>query len=424
MRRSNIKANVVSNESFERIGILVFSATRTAAIKNHLNLLVKYRPDSKQFPIIVSIDGYSEQLTKYVQTFSGEHEQIFSWNHDQNQTLVRNKQNYFLIAHHYKYGLDRIFREYNFDKVIVTEEDLDISSDFFLYFYSMRKVLDNDPSIMCISAWNDNGGKNLINPKETLSFHRTDFFPGLGWMLKRSFWEEMSPIWPEAYWDDFLREPKTRQLRSCVYPEIPRTLHNQAVAGRGSSNGLFRSYLSNIMLSTGNITYHDFDGTNLIKGNYDNSLWNEISNSQQITIDQIANISHLTDNLSYSCIYTDPRDYIKLAKQYGLMPDIRGGGMTRTSYYGIITFFVKNKRFYLIPPNITQESFNQDPHESLYNKDWYGKTLYLEFEETYCKNKRIQLPRPCDPANKIFKHSFLTRYEQKKLDAYKDMIVY
>lgn len=29
--------------------------------------------------------------------------------------------------------------------------------------------------------------------------YRSDFFPGLGWMLSKSIWDELSPKWPKAY---------------------------------------------------------------------------------------------------------------------------------------------------------------------------------------------------------------------------------
>jgi len=29
--------------------------------------------------------------------------------------------------------------------------------------------------------------------------YRTDFFPGLGWMLERSVWQELEPKWPITY---------------------------------------------------------------------------------------------------------------------------------------------------------------------------------------------------------------------------------
>jgi len=29
--------------------------------------------------------------------------------------------------------------------------------------------------------------------------YRTDFFPGLGWMLERTLWQELEPRWPITY---------------------------------------------------------------------------------------------------------------------------------------------------------------------------------------------------------------------------------
>lgn len=31
------------------------------------------------------------------------------------------------------------------------------------------------------------------------TLYRSDFFPGLGWMLSKSIWDELSPKWPKAY---------------------------------------------------------------------------------------------------------------------------------------------------------------------------------------------------------------------------------
>lgn len=31
------------------------------------------------------------------------------------------------------------------------------------------------------------------------TLYRSDFFPGLGWMLTKSTWDELSPKWPKAY---------------------------------------------------------------------------------------------------------------------------------------------------------------------------------------------------------------------------------
>ena len=63
---------------------------------------------------------------------------------------------------------------------------------------------------------------------------RTDFFPGLGWMLPRRVWDEVAAAWPQAYWDDWIREPLRRQGRQFIRPEVCRTYHfGRKVGGRG-----------------------------------------------------------------------------------------------------------------------------------------------------------------------------------------------
>ena len=53
--------------------------------------------------------------------------------------------------------------------------------------------------------------------------YRSDFFPGLGWMMIKSVWEEYRTQWPPAYWDDWLRHPDRRHGRACIRPEVSRT---------------------------------------------------------------------------------------------------------------------------------------------------------------------------------------------------------
>lgn len=83
--------------------------------------------------------------------------------------------------------------------------------------------MKNDPSLWCISAWNDNGKENLIDASRIDLLYRTDFFPGLGWMLSKEIWTELSIKWPKSFWDDWIREPIQRKDRVCIRPEIPRT---------------------------------------------------------------------------------------------------------------------------------------------------------------------------------------------------------
>ena len=50
---------------------------------------------------------------------------------------------------------------------------------------------------------------------------RSDFFPGLGWMLNARAWrEDLGKKWPDSFWDDWLREPEQRRGRQVLRPEV------------------------------------------------------------------------------------------------------------------------------------------------------------------------------------------------------------
>ncbi|KAH9628259.1 hypothetical protein HF086_004169 [Spodoptera exigua] len=53
--------------------------------------------------------------------------------------------------------------------------------------------------------------------------HRTDFFPGLGWVLRKEMWVKLAPKWPAAFFDDWLRNPVNIDGKACIRPEISRT---------------------------------------------------------------------------------------------------------------------------------------------------------------------------------------------------------
>ena len=117
------------------------------------------------------------------------------------------------------------------------QDDMELAPDFFTYFEALAPLLDADDMLMCISSWNDHGQVQLCHrnqrgvavtcccvevfcastfPKvcpmsgshvrsemhicmclqvqyvqDTQRLYRTDFFPGLGWMLRQQLWEEL-----------------------------------------------------------------------------------------------------------------------------------------------------------------------------------------------------------------------------------------
>jgi hypothetical protein len=88
------------------------------------------------------------------------------------------------IATHYKYSLSTVFEmRPDAPAVIIIEDDLLFSPDFYDYFLSVSPILEIDESAFVISAWSDNGFKGHV--QDAYELRRTDYFPGLGWMLTR-----------------------------------------------------------------------------------------------------------------------------------------------------------------------------------------------------------------------------------------------
>ena len=162
------------------------------------------------------------------------------------------------IAQHYKYTLSTMFkrmadpahpRTKQAPALVVVEDDLLFAHDFMDYLLAAAPVLDVDPTVWCISAWNDNGFKGLV--KNSLRLKRTGFFPGLGWLISRKVWEgELEEGWPDQHWDHWLRDAKRHKGRDCITPEVPRTYHN-GIKGTFMDLSTHNKYFANIALNDG-----------------------------------------------------------------------------------------------------------------------------------------------------------------------------
>lgn len=60
------------------------------------------------------------------------------------------------IQNHYVFILKEVFETYNHSEVILLEDDLMLSPDLLNYFEQTFQLLYQDPTLLCISAYNDN----------------------------------------------------------------------------------------------------------------------------------------------------------------------------------------------------------------------------------------------------------------------------
>jgi hypothetical protein len=84
----------------------------------------------------------------------------------------------------------------------------------------------------------------LFGASPETSLHRSDFFPGLGWLLPRRTYDLLIPKWPAGYWDDWMREPAQRGGRACLRPEVSRV--RNVGTGDGVSGGQFGAHLRGV----------------------------------------------------------------------------------------------------------------------------------------------------------------------------------
>lgn len=205
--------------------------------------------------------------------------------------------------------------------------------------------MDMDDTIFCVSAWNDNGKGNTIDESAIDLLYRSDFFPGLGWLLTRSLWNEIGDKWPKGFWDDWMRDPKQRKGRACIRPEISRT----KTFGRvGVSRGQFYdNYLQYIKLNSEQYPFQDYDLLYLTKSKYDDVFLNNVYGVPEGNTEDISNNDN--DITTVRITYRDNGEFTNLARSFGIMTDLKAG-VPRTAYKGVVTFFKNNKRVYIAPP--------------------------------------------------------------------------
>lgn len=327
------------------IPVLVMACDRLT-VDSIIKKLLRLRP-SDDFPVIVSQDCNHRATREVIQKFG---DQItFIMQPDQSNFDLpqkqRHNQGYYRISRHYKWALTQVFDVLNYTSVIIVEDDLDISLDFFEYFRATYDIMKVDPTIWCVSAWNDNGKEEFIDANNPELLYRTDFFPGLGWMLLKDVWKELAPKWPITYWDDWMRHPDQRKGRSCIRPEIPRT----STFGKiGVSKGqYFDKHLKYIKHYTGHVPFTQHNLYYLTKDVYDDSFLNTVYSVTLLSYNDLDDPSKIRAS-SYRIQYKALSEFVIIAKKMAIMEDLKSD-IPRTGYMGVVSTMYHGRRVYICP---------------------------------------------------------------------------
>lgn len=324
-----------------------------------MNSLLAAPRDADKFPLVISQDAHDPAMTRLVEleyVAKGLAHRIHH-EHEANAEemaktfgKVKHTIGYVRIAQHFGFVMRKMFDSFGFEAVIFVEEDMEVAPDFFSYFGAMMPLLQQDKDLFCVSAWNDNGyGKMVLEPRRA---YRTDFFPGLGWMVAKSFWGEIRDRWAVAYWDEFMRRRDVRRERKCIRPDVSRSY---TFGSEGTSSGqFFKKHLSKIKLNDVVVDWQGLDlGYLSSTVAFDDFLAIQVRSAKRVSgPEEIEVLGPGGDTMR---VRYESSEYKHIAKRFSLMEDEKEG-IRRMSYRGVIPFAWGGRRVYLYtgewPPNL------------------------------------------------------------------------
>ncbi|XP_062212836.1 alpha-1,3-mannosyl-glycoprotein 2-beta-N-acetylglucosaminyltransferase-like [Phragmites australis] len=340
--------NLLNKNVVPVAAVVIMACNRPDYLQRTVESILKYQTSvASKFPLFISQDGTNGAVKKkaldYKQTTYMQHVDLEPVQTERPGELTA----YYKIAKHYKWALDELFIKHNFVRVIILEDDMEIAPDFFDYFEAAAKLLDNDKTIMAVSSWNDNGQKKFVNDPKAL--YRSDFFPGLGWMLTKSTWIELSPKWPKAYWDDWVRLKEVHGNRQFIRPEVCRTYN---FGEHGSSMGqFFKQYLEPIRLNDVHIDWNTEDLSYLGEDKFLIQFGKEVASATPLHgSDAVLKAHNMGADVRIQ--YNDQEDFERIARQFGIFDEWKDG-IPRTAYKGVVVFRYNSsqRRIFLVGPD-------------------------------------------------------------------------
>eukprot|EP00048_Salpingoeca_helianthica_P003356 m.66726 g.66726 ORF g.66726 m.66726 type:complete len:635 (-) comp12658_c0_seq1:141-2045(-) len=272
------------------IPIAIMASDRTEYLFKLIQSL-HTQPGLNHRNVVVFIDGYQGQSAALAKVFGFRVVRFPKSN--STSTMEETFRNADKIALHYHRSLTALWDIFpRATEAIILEEDLTVSPDFLWYFSQTIPLLQQDKTLLTVSAWNDNAYAHSSSDPRRL--YRTDFFPGLGWVLTRALWDELGPRWPPCCygwsWDLWLRQPQIRGTRESIIPDVPRTFHAGKV-GLNVNPHFFNLYFKNHALNNESNTVLR-NMSEMLPENYHNDIVKTLTSAEQ---------THLTGNNESLC---------------------------------------------------------------------------------------------------------------------------
>lgn len=303
-----------------------------------------------RWPVYVSQDGSHAETAAVARTFN-----VTLWQRDRHPLLSPNQQGQAYLAQHYKWALDRVLHERGHSHAVLLEDDMLFSPDFLSYFEQTAWLLAADPTIWCVSSWNDNGFDDLVAQEDAPYLFRTDYFPGLGWMLRRELWDELSPRFPLEHWDHWMRLNSTSKGRDCLVPRVSRN-YNIGVKGANMQSAQYDRYLKRVRYSKERrVRLHGLD--DLVSARYEAQMEGLVRRAAQQQLALTQSPGSLPPSQDAPYLYTYTADsFPKLAGLFRIWPVPRGAHRhTSVLRHRGNTFVLASSRFSpYLPPQLRE----------------------------------------------------------------------
>ncbi|RNA19337.1 O-linked-mannose beta-1-2-N-acetylglucosaminyltransferase 1-like [Brachionus plicatilis] len=164
----------LENHAVFKTPIFIISSMSHTSLRMTLETIIM-QPGVQRSQIFVCIDEKLDELWSLVDLFGFRY------------CKIESSYNYTEI---YRKALVQAFETDLTDSnenVIIIEEDLILSPDFLYFFTQLYDTFTKDPNIAAISTWNPNGFTQLDGSSSFV--YRTNEFPGLAYMLKKSVYD-------------------------------------------------------------------------------------------------------------------------------------------------------------------------------------------------------------------------------------------
>ncbi|NWU73656.1 MGAT1 acetylglucosaminyltransferase, partial [Pterocles burchelli] len=319
-----------------------------STVRRCLDKIFFFFSSAQRFPVIVSLFFFHAETARVIASY------FFFVVHIRQPDLGdfffsaehRKFQGYYIFFLHYRWALGQIFRFFFYRAVIVVEDDLFFFSDFFEYFQAAFLFFFADRSLWCVSACFFFGKEQMVDVSQAFFFYRTDFFPGLGWFFFFELWDELEPKWPFFFWDDWMRQPEQRRDRSCIRPEISRTM---IFFFKGVSHGqFFDHFFFFIKLNDRFVPFFFFYLSYLKKEEYELFFFPKVYAAPEVKVEELQ--GNRRRELGTVFFFYSGRDSFKaFAIFFFLMDDLKSG-VPRFFFRGIVSFVYRGRRVYLAPP--------------------------------------------------------------------------